>query len=218
MTNMDDDNAQFWAHHEQQLQQQHEEINMGLIAKETGGSFELAPQGTHSAVCVRVIDLGMQINKTTSKPERKVVIVWEIDAEMVDNRPFIVQKRYTLSLHKKANLRADLQSWRGRPFTDEELAGFDLKNVLGKPCLLNVIHSDSGEYANIASISQLPKGMPGLKPTGELLFFNTEEWDATVFNKLSEKMRTTILSASEPPAAAAVAKIEQDDMDQDIPF
>ena len=87
----------------------------------------------------------------------------------------LISKTYTASMHEKAALSKDLESWRGRAFTDEERDGFDLKKVLGQPCLLNVIHENKGGtvYANIASVSPVPKGMPvkpavNTEPTVEL--------------------------------------------------
>jgi hypothetical protein len=68
-------------------------------------------------------------------------------------KPFTVSKFYTASLGEKANLRADLKNWRGRDFTDEELAGFEAKNILGKPCMLSVVETESEgkTYSNIAN-------------------------------------------------------------------
>ena len=75
--------------------------------------------------------------------------------------PRAISREYTLSLHKKANLRADLESWRGKGFTDRELEGFDLENILGKNCMLNIIHKQTEKaiYANIVSVMPLMKNM-----------------------------------------------------------
>jgi hypothetical protein len=104
----------------------------------------------------------------TTKTQHKVRLVWQIDEAMDDGRRFIVQKRYTLSLHKKANLRKDLESWRGRAFTEEELAGFDLEVLLDVNCFLNIVHvvKDSATYANVASIMPLKKGMAKMDAEG----------------------------------------------------
>jgi hypothetical protein len=53
---------------------------------------------------------------------------------MRDGRPFAMFKNYTLSWSEKANLRLDLQSWRGKPFTQEEMRRFDLETILGAWC------------------------------------------------------------------------------------
>src|SRR5688572_23018431 len=81
---------------------------------------------------------------------------------MENGKPFLVRRRYTCSLHEKAALRGDLESWRGRAFTDQELQAFDLESLLGVNCLLNILHEcrNGSTYANVSSIMRLPKGMP----------------------------------------------------------
>jgi hypothetical protein len=146
-----------------------------------GKSFDPVSAGVHQGVCYSVIDLGTQ---TPSNPAymaaRKVQIGWEIPGELVQTddgpKPRVIGKEYTLSLGKKATLRAALQSWRGRPFTEEELKGFELSKLLGANCLINVIHktSDDGSktYARIEGLMPLPKGMPVLKPLAPTLTFD----------------------------------------------
>jgi hypothetical protein len=136
---------------------------MPIIAKASGSNFIPAPAGPHPSVCVDVVDLGtLEITYANqTKKQHKIDIVWQISEEMDDGRPYRVKKRYTLSLHEKAGLRKDLENWRGRPFTDTELDGFDVETVIGVACLLNVIHNASGGniYANVSTIMRLPKGM-----------------------------------------------------------
>lgn len=136
---------------------------MPIFAKASGANYIPAPAGTHIAVCVDVVDLGM-LEVTFSgkkKTQHKIRIVWQIDEDRDDGKPFQVNRRYTLSLHEKAGLRKDLESWRGRPFTEEELAGFDVETVIGAGCMLSVIHStkDGSTYANVSSVMKLHKGM-----------------------------------------------------------
>jgi hypothetical protein len=132
-------------------------------------SYTPAPEGTHHAVCVDVIDLGQLPN--SFKPgttQHKVNIVWQIDERRDDNKRFLVYKRYTLSLNEKANLRHDLESWRGRPFTREEEMGFDVETVKGANCLVNIQHKQSADkaktYANVVSVMPLIKGMAKITP------------------------------------------------------
>jgi hypothetical protein len=135
---------------------------MGIIAK-AGAEFTPAPAGTHAAVCVDIIDIGMVLSefKGVKKNQHKIKIVWQIDEDQANGKPFTVSQRYTLSLHQKATLRRDLESWRGKPFSEEELKAFDLENLLGAGALLNVIHNhrEGSTYANVASVMRLMKGM-----------------------------------------------------------
>ena len=115
-----------------------------------GGDFEPPPAGNHRAVCYRVIDLGTQQTEYQgqTKYQRKIMLSWELCDEIMPARgdfgpkPFSMSQRYTFSSHEKAVLRQHLESWRGVPFQDSDFGpgGFDIRNVLGKSCLLNVVH------------------------------------------------------------------------------
>ncbi|HMN91661.1 MAG TPA: hypothetical protein PKC60_00380 [Hydrogenophaga sp.] len=145
---------------------EHEEPDM-IVSENAGGStFTPCPAGSYLARCVRLVDLGTQQTEYQgeSKSAHKVLLAFEIldaDTRRDDGEPFLLSKRYTLSLHEKAALRKELASWRGRDFTPEELKGFDLRNVLGKECFISVVESTKGDrtYSNIASIMKPPKGM-----------------------------------------------------------
>lgn len=110
-------------------------------------SIEPIEEGTHLGVCNMLVDLGMQYNETYKKSSRKVLIGWEIQDETIElddgPHPRQISKRYTASLNEKSTLRSDLAAWRGRDFTPEELAAFDLRNIVGASCLINVIHKES---------------------------------------------------------------------------
>ncbi len=128
-------------------------------------NFTPAPEGTHQAVCVDIIDNGMI--ETQWGKKHKVTIRWQVNEKMEDGKPFIVQKRYTASLNEKAVLRHELEAWRGRAFTFDELAQFDLDTVIGANCLLAIVHKKGdkgGTFANIQSIAPLIKGMKRLEP------------------------------------------------------
>lgn len=153
---------------------------MPIIA--TGGSgttFKPAPAGVHTAVCCDVVDMGLlEVTYAgQTKKQHKVRLVWQIEELMDDGKPFIVQKRYTLSLHEKSNLRLDLQSWRGRAFTDDELRGFDLEKLIGINCMLNVVHTQkAGEtYANVTAVMPLKKGMPQIVVSKDYVRFKDRD-------------------------------------------
>jgi hypothetical protein len=129
-----------------------------------GKTFTPAPAGVHQAVCVDVVDLGL-LDVTwqgVKKVQHKINVAWQINEDRDDGKPYLVFKRYTLSLGEKANLCKDLESWRGKKFTDAERKGFDVERLIGVNCLLNVTHNQSGDrtYANVVSIMPLAKGMP----------------------------------------------------------
>lgn len=169
-----------------------------LLATE-GSTRTPAPEGAHLAVCIQIVDMGIQHSEFYGKDSHKVLFGWELPDEPnpEDNdKPFLVWKRYTLSLSDKANLRKDLESWRGRKFSAEELKGFDLKNVLGKPCQLQVVHNE-GKYANVASIMAVMKGTKVPPPVNPLVYFDISEWDEDVFKSLGDNLRNKIMESKE---------------------
>lgn len=198
-----------------------EEIIMsGLIATAgSSGDFELCPAGVYSAVCIWVIDLGMQLNPVYGNTSRKVKIAFELaNCPMSDGRPFMISRNYTLSLNEKATLRADLSSWRGRDFTPEEQNGFDIKNLLGAPCQINVIHNQSQDgrtFANIGALLPLGNGIQKPQPVNPLLFYNTHEPNPDVFEKLPQGIRDKITGSQIP--TASVQQSVQPSSNQNLP-
>lgn len=175
---------------------------VGIRTTGGGGSFELAPVGMRMARCYRVIDCGTHTDRNFGKRKRTGYLFWELPntKRAGSDDPIIIAKRYTLSHHAKAILRLDLESWYGQHFDDKRLdqgGGFDLEKVLGRPALLNVIHSDDGKFANIASVNPLPVGMTCPPPILETLVFSLEPFDAANFDRLSDGIKTYIQESEE---------------------
>jgi hypothetical protein len=70
-----------------------------MLVAETSGSYELAPVGVYSAVCVRLINMGMQ--ETSYGLKHQVHLAFEIDEKMEDGRPFLMMQNYTMSLNER---------------------------------------------------------------------------------------------------------------------
>ena len=200
---------------------------MGLMAKDSGGGdYTPPPQGTHPAVCIAVIDLGTQYSELYQKSQQKVLLGWELDADppRADGAAHTAWKRFTLSLHQKAGLRAALEAWRGRNFTAEELAGFDLANIAGKGCLITITHveREGKKYANVAGISALPKGLTAPAASKEPTIFRVDEPDEAIFAALSDRLKDTIRSSREwldrhAPATIG-ATLDTGPDDDNVPF
>lgn len=217
---------------------------MGLVAKEGEGNFTPVPPGMHLARCYRVVDLGTQKSEYlgTVKHLPKVMIQFEVHGEdengkaivTAKNEPMTISKNFTLSLAEKATLRKDLQTWRGREFTAEELRGFELKNVLGAWAMISVIKSPGNngkEYTNIAAIMQVP---PQIKKAGlpegfnKLGLFSIDEPDMEMFGTFSDNLKAKIQGSPEWGNRSGGGSSNQsqakgggsgfDDMDDDIPF
>jgi hypothetical protein len=144
-----------------------------------------------------------------------------------------VSKKYTLSLGKKANLRSDLESWRGKAFTPEDLKGFDIGQLLGAACMVTIKHDKKGEktYANVASVTKFPAALKDMKPKArnDLQVFDVTEPNNVVYEVLPDWIKKQIDQCVErtgkPQSAAAAGKAAGhaaatgfDDMDDDIPF
>ena len=187
--------------------------------------FELAPEGTHPAVCYRVYDVGTQAVKGKfaldeegkQKYKRTVYLAFELSNElMADGRPFAVSRDFTLSLDPKAKLRAFLESWLGAKFEDG--ATFDLDGVLGKPALLSVVHSKPNEagrqYANVGGVLPLPKGMPKPKNVNPLHYFTFNDYRQEDFDAMPEGLRKKAMESKEYKARGT----KSDNFDEDLPF
>lgn len=154
---------------------------MGIIVSENKNTIELLEPGAYFAVCRQIIDLGVQVEETNFgvKERRKVFIQWEFPDETVEidgkEEPRRMGKQYAVSFAESAGLRKDLEAWRGRQFTTEELQGFDLDNVLGKGCQIQIEHREreGRKFANIKGIMCLPKGMK-LMPPADMYSFVLE--------------------------------------------
>lgn len=147
---------------------------MPLIAKEDSGQqFDPCPPGLHRAVCVDVVDLGLQ--DTNYGPKHQIKLIWQVAALNKQKERFQVRSMYTLSLAEGSNLRRDLETWRGRAFTDEERKGFDLEKLLGVNCQLNVMQQKSAKgriYAKTTAVLPAAKGMEKLAPEN----YTREPW------------------------------------------
>jgi hypothetical protein len=184
---------------------------MPIIAeKPEGGNFIQVEPGTYVARCYSMIDIGtVEIEfKGEKKKQHKVSVTWELPTETAifhDDKgpePFVVSKKYTLSMHEKSNLRKDLESWRGKGYTDKEAERVDITKLLGQPCLLSVIHQPrpddpSKTYTAISSITKMMKGQEcpdQVNPMRELSYDNFN-WE--VFESLSDYMKNQIKSSDE---------------------
>jgi hypothetical protein len=144
---------------------------MSLVVKYEKKEYTPAPEGLHQAVCVDVVDLGMQ--DTQWGPKQKCRIYWQIEEiDTETGKRFPVAKQYTVSLHEKATLRKDLQTWRGRKFTEQELEGFDLENLIGVNCQVQVVHNladDGRVFANVQAVVPIGKNMTKIRASEDFV-------------------------------------------------
>lgn len=117
------------------------------IKKKSGSSVPPMEAGTYPAVCVGIVDLGEQYNEAFKKYTDKMLFIWEIPSQTIEidgeNKPRWLSKDFSASLHEKSNLYQTLVSWRGKAFTEAELAEdengdmqFSVLEMLGSGCFL----------------------------------------------------------------------------------
>lgn len=206
---------------------------MAIMATDSGGGdFKLATPGNHPAVCTLVADLGKQrIQSTTygDSVKHQVYIRWELTDEPFEWQDkdsgesktgnMSIGKTYTLSLHENSTLRPVLESWRGRPFTEEERKGFDITKLAGAPCLVNVAHEvghDGKTRAKVSAVTPVMKGMEKPTPLNPPVIYDEDH--LRVYDDLPEWLRKKIdeqvKDVTNPPANGGFG----DDLDDDVPF
>lgn len=208
---------------------------MAIIATNESKPRELLPAGNHVAVCYEMIHIGTvtKLIQGDMKTLNEVRLTWEVGDEMREfdgvQKPMVISKDYTLSMNPKANLRKDLDSWRGVAFTEEEAKAFDITKLIGVPCMVNVIHNKANNgntYANVSGITPLHKSMTKPKqhnPSSELSY---SAWDQAKFDKLpsfikekmqgSEEYKTMFGGATE--AATTESPATTPEGADDLPF
>ena len=209
-----------------------------FIEKSAGGNFQPTPAGNHVAICYRFIDLGTQLIewKGAQKTQRKVLVSWELPNELMTEgeyagKPFTIGKKYTWSMHEKATLRHDLESWRGKGFTDDDFDGpnrFNVKNIIGKPCMLFVVHEskEGTTYSNIKGIAAMPKGVTAPGQVSPSVYFSLvpEFFDNATLDGLSDKLKEIIKGSPEykeiVEGVKAPRAVQGDprDLDDEVPF
>ena len=133
------------------------------------------PEGTFQAVCNGVWDIGLQETtfKGVTKMKYQIIIQWELnetindpeDPEKHGNR-YVIRKKYNNIFSNRASLKIDLEAWRGKAFTPPEIMDFNIENLVGANCLLQITRNEteSGTYSNITGVMKMPKGTPKITP------------------------------------------------------
>jgi hypothetical protein len=217
---------------------------MGLTVKagSSGTKFKQVDPGMHLARCYRVIDLGTQSTMWDKMPKykKKIRLQFEVHGEDSQGQPLLTDKGvplstskdFTASLHEKSALRKELENWRSRAFTQDELDGFQLKNVLGAWAMISVVNEkgrDGNYYTNISSINPVPtsikkNGLP--EGVNELKLFDIDNPDMEMLESFGEKLQSKIKSTPEwtekhggqESVSPVNSKSSFADMEEDIPF
>lgn len=143
---------------------------LGGSSNATRAPFQLCPAGMQQAVCCDIIDHGIVtvpgFRGQPAKRMHKGTIRWQSIHKMPDGRPYIVQRRFTISAHTKATIRSFLAGWRGQPMSDEQARTFDLEKLIGINAMLVVTHvnkpAKGGIFQEVMMAAPVPRGTPRL--------------------------------------------------------
>jgi len=137
---------------------------VGIYARKKQSDFKPCPAGVWNGLCIDVVDLGM-VNDPKYGEKHKIQIRWVCDAlpARPDGQPYMVSKKYNLSMHKKSNLRLMLDLWRNKPFTDDDAYDFDFESLVGVKCKIQVAQA-TGEDGAFAFPQVVLKADAAAKP------------------------------------------------------
>lgn len=135
---------------------------MSVIVKGSSTTFPPHPVGQFPARCIDVWDVGI-IETQYGKKHRVAIRFYCGEHHTIDGErhPAFLDAYFNATLNEKASLRKFCEAWRGRPFTPEELEGFDLEKLVDAPAYVQVVHNKTakGTYANIDTVMKLPPTM-----------------------------------------------------------
>jgi len=155
---------------------------MPLIAKSNAKEFKPLEAGTHIGRVVGIINIGTVTDsfKGEEVTRNRVFISFEVpEALKEDGKPYTIGQEFTLSMNSKGNLLPFIESLLGVKLDKDEAKEFDVYKLIGVPGMVNVIHSvptaEGNVFANIKSVSPLPKGMACPDPVLTPYLFDYEE-------------------------------------------
>ena len=125
---------------------------------------EIVPVGNHVARLYSIIEIGHLPDMfNEGKLVHKMRLTFELPEEVREfdgkETTMVIGGKYTVSLYEKANLRPIVEGMLGK-LDEEDTANFDFRTLIGKPCMVQVVHQTSQQgktYAKILSVTQVPK-------------------------------------------------------------
>lgn len=204
---------------------------MAIYAENNGITKVPMEAGSYAARCFSMIEIGTvnEVIEGKEKTLQKVRLGFEFPTETrvfkEENgpQPYTISKEFTLSMHEKASLRKFLEAWRGRKFDESEAKKFDITVLIGKECLLSIIHKESKgkTFEEISSVSLLPKGMVCPPAVNKTCILSYDNFDKAIFDAQPDFIKDKIKSSSEYKALQQPTEVgnsaSQEDH-RDLPF
>lgn len=150
------------------------------------------PVGQFAGQCVDIVGLGEAVKEYPGQPPSLApvaAIVFRTGEKNPDTGDVIdIAQEFTVSMGDKANLRKFLESWRGKPYTPDQVKeGVPLHKLTGNWALLTVAHKTSkagNTYAVIQSAVPLPAVM---RPAQDFAGYKRAEYWATKKEKYAKE-------------------------------
>jgi len=177
-------------------------------------SFDPVPAGNHVARLYEIIHIGTI--PTEWKGEQKMTDKIRLNFELCNEKkefkegegekPFSISREFTYSWGTKGNLRPFVEGFIGTKLHDDEAYNFNLEDLLGDACLLNVVHTekDGNTYSNIQGASPLPKGMTAPEIVNEKRSIDINSTPLEEIYELPDFIQSKMLSSEEYAARLRV--------------
>lgn len=179
-----------------------------LTAKRPEKTYTIISQGTHLARMYSLVHVGTVSEEYQGemKDFNKIRVTFEFPQELhtfkEENgpQPIVLSQEYNLVMGDKSKLRKLISGILGKNLTEDEAYAFDVTSLLGKECLLSIIHKVSAAgntRAEISSASPLMKGQtcpPQVNPTFLLTY---QDWDQAKFDGLPQFIKDKMVQSHE---------------------
>lgn len=191
--------------------------------------YEQIPEGAYPARIYRILHIGTVPNEMYGGTVNKAYITFEFPTETrvfdkdKGEQPMTLSNEYTLSFGDKSNLKKVIDACDPKALkvgTDGIVEEFDVESLVGKACLVTVIHKTTakGTYANISACTVLPKGMDCPPQVNASKVLNYDNFDVEYFNTLPEFLKKKIQASAEYKVMNG-EEVNLDDINvDDIPF
>jgi hypothetical protein len=190
-----------------------------------GNGISLPAEGTFEARLSSLIDVGLQPTKFGLSRQAK--LAFELSGPTADaEKPVLAFKTIWNLSPRSDGFREIAKALTNRA----ELKGLDLRDLVGAPCMIEIVHveTDNGVYANVeVSRYKGVKKLPALVSDPVFFSLHPSDFDPDVLEGLHAKLKEKIKSSStykDLLAERELAKLETKDIigesapfDDDIP-
>lgn len=191
------------------------------------GSFFKAPEGTHPAIIVWVMELGTEMKSYKDedpRPVSEIRLVFEIEAEQeimkdgestgeTEDKIGLIAQNYTEVISDRSKLGAVIASVYDVK-SIKEIKNLSLDKLLGLKCLIEVEYKGEKKWENIKSVSWFSKKVNYHEQVRENFYFGLEDENDFVEELLEDRAilrpfdKDRIIASPEYKALFGIESIE----------